>query len=220
MVQRMGASEYRELLRPLVEEALVLKPTKLASGVMSNFYFDGKLVTLHPAGAYHLARYLLEHIPSDEYDAIGGLTMGADPIASAVAAVSYEVGSPKTAFYVRKTQKDHGRCKRIEGPLAKGSRVLIVDDVATSGGSILDSIHAVEDELDCTVTRVVALVDRQQGARELFESQGYVFDPVFTAEELGVPIETIRVPLSLSATDEASGTLDSVDSVRADWGDW
>jgi orotate phosphoribosyltransferase len=117
--------------------------------------------------------------------------MGADPIASAVAALSHAVGTPKTAFYVRKAQKDHGRKKQIEGPLAAGSRVVVVDDVATSGGSIMDAVRAVEDELNCTVTRVVALVDRQQGARELFESKGYLFDPVFTAEELGVPLEDI-----------------------------
>jgi orotate phosphoribosyltransferase len=192
MAQNMTASEYRELLRPLVEKALIFRPTKLVSGVMSSFYFDGKLVTLHPAGAYNLAHYLLEHIPSEEYDAIGGLTMGADPIASAVATASYEVGKQKIAFYVRKIQKEHGQRKRIEGPLPEGSRVVIVDDVATSGGSIMDAVRVVEEQMGCSVARVVALVDRQQGAREFFESQGYVFDPVFTAEELGVPLEQIQ----------------------------
>ncbi|MDR2107989.1 MAG: orotate phosphoribosyltransferase [Coriobacteriales bacterium] len=186
------AATIREQLRPLVESALVFRPTVLASGAKSNFYFDGKLVTLRADGAYLTARYLLEHIPSDEYDAIGGLTMGADPIASAVAAVSHLVEKPKTAFYVRKEQKGHGLGKRIEGPLADGARVVVVDDVATSGGSIMDAVRAVESEKGCTVTRVVALVDRQQGAREFFEEAGYVFDPIFTAEELGVPLDQIR----------------------------
>ncbi|MDZ4064044.1 MAG: orotate phosphoribosyltransferase [Coriobacteriia bacterium] len=185
-------SEYRELLRPLVQSALVHEPTVLASGVTSSFYFDGKLVTLRPDGAYYLARYLLESVPSDEYDAIGGLTMGADPIAAAVSALSHEFGCPKTAFIVRKERKGHGRKKRIEGPLAEGSRVVIVDDVATSGGSIMDAVHAVEEERSCEVVRVVALVDRQQGAQELFESKGYEFTSVFTAEELGVSVEEIR----------------------------
>jgi len=184
-------SEYKEQLRPLVEAALVYQPTVLASGATSGFYFDGKLVTLRPDGAYYLARYLLSHIPGEEYDAIGGLTMGADPIASAVAAISYDIGSPKTAFYVRKEHKEHGLGKRIEGPLDDGLRVVIVDDVATSGGSIMEAIYAVESEKHCKVTRVVALVDRQQGAREFFEKQGYVFDPVFTAEELGVSQDEI-----------------------------
>jgi orotate phosphoribosyltransferase len=187
---------FREQLRPLVESALVFKQTVLASGATSGFYFDGKLVTLRADGAYLLARYLLEHIPDDEYDAIGGLTMGADPIASAVAAVSYVVGKPKTAFYVRKEKKGHGLGKQIEGPLEDGSRVVIVDDVATSGGSIMDAIRVVESERHCVVTRVVALVDRQQGAREFFEEHGYVFDPVFTAEELGVPLDEISGGIS------------------------
>jgi orotate phosphoribosyltransferase len=184
--------DYRELLKPLVAEALVLEPTVLASGVTSNFYFDGKLVTLSAAGSYYLAMYLLEHIPADEYDSIGGLTMGADPIAASVATLSHQVGTPKTGFYVRKEQKDHGRRKRIEGVLNEGARVVVVDDVATSGGSIMEAVRAVEAEKNCTVTRVVALVDRMQGAREMFEREGYLFDPVFTAEELGVSIEQIK----------------------------
>ncbi|MCL2503401.1 MAG: orotate phosphoribosyltransferase [Coriobacteriia bacterium] len=187
------AAKFKEQLRPLVKKALILgKPTVLASGATSNFYFDGKRVTLSADGAYLLARYLLSHIPDDEYDAIGGLTMGADPIASAVCAVSYTTEMPKTAFYVRKAQKEHGLTRRIEGPLESGSRVVVVDDVATRGGSIMEAIEAVESETQCTVTRVVALVDRQQGARELFEGRGYVFDPVFTAEELGVPLDDIQ----------------------------
>ncbi|MDR0501321.1 MAG: orotate phosphoribosyltransferase [Coriobacteriales bacterium] len=186
------AQGYRELLRPLVEKVLVFEPTMLASGVMSNFYFDGKLVTLQGRGANYLAHYILEQIPLDSYDAIGGLTMGADPIASAVCAMSLEKGSPKDAFYVRKTQKEHGRKKRIEGPLAAGSRVIVVDDVATSGGSIMEAVRAVEEDMNCIVVMVLAFVDRQQGAREFFESNGYVFDSVFTAEELGVPLEDIK----------------------------
>lgn len=185
-------STYLELLRPLVQSALVHEPTVLASGVTSSFYFDGKLVTLRPDGAYYLARYLLESIPSDDYDAIGGLTTGADPIAAAVSALSHEFGCPKTAFIVRKERKEHGRRKRIEGPLAERARVVIVDDVATSGDSIMDAVHAVETERNCKVVRIVALVDRQQGAQELFESSGYEFTPVFTAHELGVSMEEIR----------------------------
>lgn len=118
--------------------------------------------------------------------------MGADPIASAVATVSYDTDYPKTAFYVRKEQKGHGLGKRIEGPIEDGIRVVIVDDVSTSGGSIMEAIRAVETEKKCKVTRVVVLVDRQQGARELFEDQGYLFDPIFTAEELGVSLEEIH----------------------------
>jgi orotate phosphoribosyltransferase len=184
-------SQYRQRLMELVEGALVREETVLASGRRSSFYFDGKLVTLQAEGAYLLARHLLDTLPPDSYDAIGGLTMGADPIAAAVAALSFELGTPKTAFIVRKEHKAHGRMKQIEGPLQSGARVVIVDDVATSGQSILDAVHAVEKE-QCQVVAVVALVDRMQGAGELFSSQGYSFLPVFTALELGVDSEEIE----------------------------
>jgi orotate phosphoribosyltransferase len=184
MTAAHAADYYREQLRPLVKEVLILEPTMLASGVMSDFYFDGRLVTLSAQGAHCLAHWLLAHIPCDEYDAIGGLTMGADPIVAAVAAMSWETGAPKAGFIVRKAAKDHGRGKRIEGPIEPGARVVIVDDVATSGGSILDAARAAEQELGCKVVRVVALVDREEGARELFEREGYSFDAVFTASEL------------------------------------
>lgn len=184
-------SQYRERLMELVQTALIREETILSSGQRSSFYFDGKLVTLQAEGAYLLARYLLETIPPESYDAIGGLTMGADPIAASVAALSFELGTPKTAFIVRKERKGHGRMKQIEGPLERGSRVVVVDDVATSGKSILDAVHAVEEE-GCSVVAVIALVDRMQGAGELFGNLGYVFSPVFTAKELGVAPEEIR----------------------------
>jgi orotate phosphoribosyltransferase len=184
-------SKFRELLQPLVQSALIHQETVLSSGQTSSFYFDGRLVTLSAEGAFYLARHLLETIPADSYDAIGGMATGADPISAAVSAISFELGCPKTAFIVRKEAKGHGRMKRIEGPLESGSRVIIVDDVATSGGSIIDAAHAVEEERGCKVVRVVALVDRQQGAAELFEEAGYEFTPVFTAQELGVSLEDI-----------------------------
>jgi orotate phosphoribosyltransferase len=177
----------------MVSEALIFEPTVLASGAKSSFYFDGRLVALSAAGASCLARYLLAHIPADEYDAIGGLVMGAVPIAAAVACASFEVGMPKSAFFVRKEAKTHGRGRRIEGPLAAGSRVVIVDDVATSGASIMDAVRAVEAEKSCVVTRVVAIVDRQQGARALFDREGYLFDPIFTAAELGAPTDELEL---------------------------
>lgn len=183
---------FRDRLRPLVEEALIHEPTVLSSGRLSAFYFDARMVTLRADGANYLARHILETVPLDSYDAIGGMTMGADPIAAAVAAISFELGTPKSAFIVRKQPKGHGTRKRVEGPLPRGSRVVIVEDVTTSGGSAFDAIRAVESELDCTVVRVVTLVDRMQGAAELFSREGYPFSPVFTAEELGITREELE----------------------------
>jgi orotate phosphoribosyltransferase len=182
---------FREQLKPLVMEALIHEPTVLASGRVSSFYFDARMVTLRADGAYLLARHILETVPADSYDAVGGMTMGADPIASAVSALSYELGTPKSAFIVRKAPKEHGRRKRVEGPLPQGARVVIVEDVTTSGGSAVEAIRAVEAEADCKVVAVVSLVDRQQGAAELFDNLGYAFSPVFTAEELGISREEL-----------------------------
>jgi orotate phosphoribosyltransferase len=177
---------FRHQLEPLVREALIHRPTVLASGRVSSFYFDARMVTLRPDGAYLLARHILETVPADSYDAIGGMTMGADPIAASVSALSFELGTPKPAFIVRKQAKDHGTGKRVEGPLPRGARVVIVEDVTTSGGSALDAARAVEQEVDCAVVRIVSLVDRLQGAAHLFAQHGYVFTPVFTALDLGV----------------------------------
>jgi orotate phosphoribosyltransferase len=182
---------FRDQLEPLVMEALIHEPTVLASGRVSSFYFDARMVTLRADGAYLLARHILETVPAGTYDAIGGMTMGADPIAAAVSAISYELGVPKLAFIVRKQPKGHGTRKRVEGPLPRGARVVIVEDVTTTGGSALDAIRAVEEEAGCTVTAIVSLVDRQQGAAELFAREGYAFSPVFTAEELGVTREEL-----------------------------
>ncbi len=183
---------FRDQLKPLVMDALIHEPTVLSSGRISSFYFDARMVTLRADGAYLLARHILETVPPDSYDAIGGMTMGADPIASAVSALSWELGTPKPAFIVRKTPKDHGRRKRVEGPLPQGARVVIVEDVTTSGGSALDAIRAVEAEAGAEVVRVVSLVDRQQGAAALFEDAGYPFTPVFTAQELGITREELE----------------------------
>ncbi|HEY3317003.1 MAG TPA: orotate phosphoribosyltransferase [Coriobacteriia bacterium] len=183
---------FRDQLKPLVMDALIHEPTVLSSGRLSSFYFDARMVTLRADGAYLLARHILETVPPDSYDAIGGMTMGADPIASAVSALSWELGTPKPAFIVRKAPKDHGRRKRVEGPLPQGARVVIVEDVTTSGGSALDAIRAVEAEAGAEVVRVVSLVDRQQGAAALFEDAGYLFTPVFTAQELGITREEIE----------------------------
>lgn len=183
---------FRDRLKPLVMEALIHERTVLASGRVSSFYFDARMVTLRADGAYYLARHILETVPADSYDAVGGMTMGADPIAAAVSALSFELGTPKPAFIVRKAAKDHGRRKRVEGPLVRGSRVVVVEDVTTSGGSALDAIRVLEDEAGCTIARVVSLVDRRQGAAELFAREGYTFTPVFTAEELGVTREELE----------------------------
>lgn len=157
----------------------------LASGKESSYYLDGRLVTLSPEGAYLIGKLMFHQLRDLSVDAVGGLTMGADPVATAVAIVSHLEGKPIPAFLVRKAIKGHGKQKLIEGPLPAGARVAIVEDTVTTGESALQAIAAVEDA-GCSVVIVLALVDRQEGARELLTQKGYDFAPLMTVAELGL----------------------------------
>ena len=157
----------------------------LASGKESTFYLDGRLVTLSPEGAYLTGKLIYEEILPLGVQAVGGLTMGADPVATAVTVVSHLQGHPIPAFLVRKEAKAHGKQKQVEGPLPSGARVAIVEDTVTTGESAMKAIEAVE-ALGCTVVVVLALVDRLEGARELLEGRGYGFRPLFTVRNLGI----------------------------------
>jgi len=180
-----NGNEYRaKLLKKIREEALEIGTTRtLASGKSSDYYIDGKLVTLDPEGAFLTAKIIFDMLSSIEFDAVGGLTLGADPIVGALALYSYINERPIQTFIVRKDPKKHGTMKLIEGKFAKGSKVVIVDDVATTGKSILQAIDAVKQE-EGEVVKIITLVDREDGARETFDSLGYKFEPIFTREDL------------------------------------
>lgn len=159
---------------------------KLASGRTSNFYFNMKPTMLHPEGAHLIGLLMLDAMAKDRADLVGGLEMGAVPIATAVAAVSHGSGRPTPAFFVRKQAKEHGTQSLIEG-LAKGEtiegrRVVIVEDVTTTGGSALKAVEAVK-AAGGTVVRVVTVVDRQEGAAETFAGAGLPFTPILTAAD-------------------------------------
>jgi orotate phosphoribosyltransferase len=159
---------------------------KLASGRESEFYFDMKPTMLHPAGAAWLAELTLDAIADLGADAIGGLEMGAVPLAATAAAFSHGRGTPLTAFFVRKRAKEHGAQKLEEGlprgETLKGKRVVIVEDVATTGGSAIKAVEAVRDE-GATIALVLTMVDRQEGAAETFAAAGIPFRALFTAED-------------------------------------
>ncbi len=138
---------------------------KLVSGRMSNYYFNCKTVTLHPEGMYLIGNTIFAMIKDLNVKGIGGLTLGADPIADAVAYTSYLKESPIEAFVVRKTAKAHGTMQWIEGNVKAGDRVVIVDDVITTGKSTIEAItRAKEAGLD--IVKVIALVDRQESGYE------------------------------------------------------
>jgi orotate phosphoribosyltransferase len=154
-----------ELIALLCEKSFKYTPEptfKLVSGRLSSFYVNCKPATLSPRGMYLVGNLMFEAIKDLKPQGVGGLTFGADPIAMATAFASELQGMPINAFSIRKTQKDHGIAQWVEGDLVPGARVVVIDDVATTGGSTIKAIErARENGLD--VLRVMVLVDRQEG---------------------------------------------------------
>ncbi|MFW6131091.1 MAG: orotate phosphoribosyltransferase [Candidatus Aminicenantaceae bacterium] len=174
----------KELIEIIKQKSLITNVSRvLTSGKKSHYYIDAKMTTLDPYGANLTAKLILETIKLFDLDAIGGFTLGADPIVSAVAALSAEEGCPLPAFIVRKEPKKHGERKLIEGPFETGWKVVIVDDVVTTAGSIIKACQAVEEE-GGFVTLVLALVDRLEGGRKNIEDKGYEFLSLFTRDDL------------------------------------
>ena len=159
---------------------------RLASGRISDFYFNLKPTMMDPEGAYLIGRLISAAISPGEADMVGGLEMGAVPIAVAVAAVSFAQGRPLPAFFVRKQVKEHGTQSLIEGLVKgetiKGKRVIIVEDVTTTGGSSLKAVEVVRAE-GASVVRVITVVDRLEGAAQTFAKAGIVFAPLLTVQD-------------------------------------
>ena len=158
----------------------------LTSGKESDFYIDCRPVTLHPEGAYLVGKLFFEKLKSslDTVRGVGGMTMGADPMASAISLVSYLEGKPIHAFLIRKDAKKHGRGLWIEGiqNLPEGTGVAIVEDVVTTGGSTIKAIERAKEE-GLRVVRVLAIVDRDEGGRENLKSYGYDIESLFTRHD-------------------------------------
>lgn len=158
----------------------------LTSGKESDFYIDCRPVTLHPEGGYLVGKLFYDLIRSgpEKIQGVGGLTMGADPIATAISLISFMEGDPINAFIIRKEPKKHGRSLWIEGidNLNEGSKVAIVEDVVTTGGSTIKAIEkATEERLK--VVKVLAIVDRNEGGRENIKKYGYDLESLFTKED-------------------------------------
>ncbi|NWF97511.1 MAG: orotate phosphoribosyltransferase [Nitrospirae bacterium] len=156
---------------------------KLVSGRMSNYYFNCKAVTLNPEGMYLVGNLIFDIISGLDIHGIGGLTLGADPIANAVAYTSFLKEKPIEAFVVRKTAKTHGTMLWIEGNISSGDNVVIVDDVITTGQSTINAIEKA-NEAGLNIKKVIALIDRQEGGREAIESIGYELYPIITRDEI------------------------------------
>lgn len=179
--------EWFRLHKLVKERSFEYGDFTLSSGKKSSYYFDGKQVTLHPEGSYLVGKILYQKIQGLNIDAVGGYTIGADPMVSAFGVVAHLEGlNNLKLFIVRKTPKTHGKCKNIEGPLLKkGDQVVVVDDVITTGGSVIKSIDAVR-ELGCHVIKVIALVDREEGGTEAIQNLGIDVDPIFTIRDFPI----------------------------------
>jgi orotate phosphoribosyltransferase len=182
-------SEHEQQLLQLLKERAFRRGTfRLASGATSDYYIDGKMVEVFSRSARLIGEILYERTKDLDIAAIGGLEVGAVPLAAA-AVISYDLhGRAMEGFWVRDAVKDHGTRKLIEGNLQEGSRVVIVEDVITRGGSTLKAIQGVR-ALHCEVVRVLALVDRLAGAADLLREHGIgeeIYQPVFTIRDLGV----------------------------------
>ncbi len=155
----------------------------LSSGNRSSYYINSKEVTLHPQGALAAGQLLLSMLPPDTA-AVAGLTLGADPLVTAVSVVSAPEKQPVFALIVRKEAKGHGTRAYIEGPsLAPGAKVVVLEDVVTTGASAMKAVERLRDA-GYAVERIIALVDRLQGGAEFYAQQGLQFQPVFTITDI------------------------------------
>ena len=178
------SSEKQELLKLLQTKAVIYGRRTLASGKTSYYYIDGKQVTLDARGAYLIGRCIFELIKSNHADAIGGPTLGADPIVGAVLAEAGRQNISLYGFIVRKEAKDHGTSKLVEGPAFKpGAKAVLVEDVITTGGSVLKAALAVE-QAGAKVVQIVTLVDREEGAANILAS--YSYTPLFSKADLKI----------------------------------
>ncbi len=180
-----GQGDRERLRAILAGNSIKFGDFTLSSGLKSHYYIDARLTTLDPEGAHLIGRVIFDRIRALGLrpDVIGGMTMGADPIALAVAMKSSEAGAPIQAIVVRKGAKAHGRMRRIEGNFEPGARAVVVEDVGSTGSSAMEAVKAIR-EVGGEVVYVFILVDRRMGALERVRESGLPVEAIFTTDEL------------------------------------
>jgi len=178
-------SDRHELLQHIVSSAVVRERVTLSSGQEADYYVDLRRITLDGAAAPLVGRVMLDLVAGLDVEAVGGLTLGADPVATAMLHAAAARGRRLDAFVVRKAGKAHGLQRRIEGPDVAGRRVLAVEDTSTTGGSVLTAVSALR-EAGAHVVAVAVIVDRGTGARERVEAEGLEYRWAYGAPDLGL----------------------------------
>jgi orotate phosphoribosyltransferase len=178
-------TEHSTLIALLAERSAKRGQFTLASGKQSTFYIDARLTTMSPEGLSIIGPLALSVLGESDWrvDAVGGLTLGADPISYAISYASARSGHPLRAFTVRKEAKGHGTGRLLEGPFRRGDRVAVIEDVITTGGSALRAIDAVQ-AAEGIVAGVLALVDREEGGRQAIERTGVPVVALSTAGQI------------------------------------
>jgi orotate phosphoribosyltransferase len=174
-----------DLLQLIKDEAVVHGRVTLSSGREADYYLDCRRITLSGAAAPLVGEVLLDLTQDLQYDAVGGLTMGADPVATAMLHAAAKQGRTLDAFVVRKEAKAHGLQRRIEGPDVTGRRVLVVEDTSTTGGSPITAVHALR-EAGADVVAVATIVDRATGAGEKIAAEGVEYRYAYGLDDLGL----------------------------------
>jgi orotate phosphoribosyltransferase len=176
-------NEREELKKILISRSILKGDFTLASGRKSSYYINGKMTTLYSKGLYLTAKLLLDELDPKEYDAFAGPVIGADPIIGALLTLSALKEEKKEGFLIRKESKVHGTKKIIEGKFKEGTKTVIVEDVVTTGGSLLRAARAIT-EAGGKIAEIIVLVDREEGANQNIKEKGYDFKSIFKVSEL------------------------------------
>jgi len=184
MVKMKNNKTLRQRLKRLIEkEAFFRKRVILSSGRISNYYIDIRKISLKSQGAFLIANLFWQKLRAKKFDFIGGPTLGADPILSALSYHAYLKKKPISTFIIRKEKKKHGRRRLLEGAdLPKGSRLILIDDVATSGASLVEAVRLMRRQR-CQVNEVMVVVDREEGAKEALEKEKCRLDSLFVLSD-------------------------------------
>jgi orotate phosphoribosyltransferase len=182
--------DRQALIEIVKEQALRFGEFTLVSGKTASYYLDCRRVTLDSRGAQLVGDGLLDLLEADLPDAVGGMAIGADPITGAMITLAAVRGRRLRGFIVRKEAKGHGAGRMVEGPVEKGDRVVIVEDVVTTGGSSLAAIDRCE-EAGLIVTGVLAIIDRMEGGAKAFSQRGLTLHTLLTIRDFGIEPPTI-----------------------------